>query len=285
MGQSLYENSETARSLYDQADETLGWSLTKVCFEGPEEELTKTSVCQPALYVHGLAALAAWREKGGMPEAGTALGLSLGELTALAAAEAFDFATGLKVVAERGRLMQEACEATHGGMASIIGSDRETVAALCSEFDVDMANLNCPGQIVISGEKEKVDAAVAVAKDRGARMAIPLKVAGAYHSRLMQSAADSLEAFLQGIDIKPPSIPVFSNALGKAISEPDEIKAALVKQVVASVLWEDCMRGAAELGIDTFYEFGPGGVLAGLAKRTDKAWKVSPVCEFADIPG
>lgn len=284
MGQSLFENSPAAKALYEEADATLGWSLSDFSFNGPDEELTKTSVCQPALYVHGMAGLAAWREKGGVPEVGAALGLSLGELTALAAAGAFGFATGLKVVAERGRLMQEACEATDGGMASVIGADRETVAKLCEDFDIDMANLNCPGQIVISGEMAKVEAAAADAKNRGARMAKTLNVAGAYHSRLMQGAADKLEAFLEDIEVKQPKWPVFTNTTGGQVSEPAAIKAALVKQVSSSVLWEDCMANAAALGIAEFYEFGPGGVLVGLARRIDKQLSVTAVAEFADIP-
>src|SRR5882757_2280362 len=150
MGKSLYDGSPAARALYDEADRILGWSLTKVSFEGPEAELTQTKICQPALYVHGLAMLAALREKGRVPEVKIALGLSLGEVTALAAAGVFDFATGLKVVAERGRLMQLACEKSNGGMAAIIGEDRPKVEQLCQEFGIQAANFNAPGQIIVS---------------------------------------------------------------------------------------------------------------------------------------
>ncbi|MGA2444697.1 MAG: ACP S-malonyltransferase, partial [Opitutaceae bacterium] len=188
MGKSLYENSVTARSLYDEANRVLGWDLARISFEGPDAELTQTRVCQPALFVHGMALHAILREQGKLGEVKFTLGLSLGEITALTAAGVFAFATGLRIVAERGRLMQVACEQTNGTMASIMGEEREKVAGLCQEFDVEMANLNCPGQIVISGEKSKINATVAAAKERGMRKVITLNVAGAYHSRLMEPA-------------------------------------------------------------------------------------------------
>ncbi len=283
MGRSLYDNAPAARALYDQANEILGYDFKKVCFEGPEDTLTETRVCQPALYVHGYAVYTLLRDAGKLGEVKAAAGLSLGELTALATAEVFDFATGLKVVAERGRLMQVACETTKGTMASIIGGEKAAVEALCKEFDVDMGNLNCPGQIVISGEKTKVDAAVEKAKGMGFKMVVPLKVAGAYHSRLMASAARDFEAFLKNVPFNAPKFTVFTNVTGQAVKTPDEIKAMLVKQVVSPVRWEDCMRSAAALGIDQYFECGMGGVIAGLAKRTDKAWKVTSVAEYAEL--
>lgn len=286
MGKSLYESSAAARHLYDQADQTLGWSLTRVSFEGPETELTQTRVCQPALFVHGLALLAALRESGKLPsnEPVAALGLSLGEVTAYVAAGVLDFATGLKVVAERGRLMQVACEKTTGGMAAVIGEERSRVAELCQEFGIEAANFNAPGQIIISGEKSSIDAAVAACKERGWKRVMPLNVAGAYHSRLMEPARAAFSDFLQGISFASPRLTVFTNTTGHTVSDPAEIKAALVKQVVSSVLWEDCMRSAAATpGITEFWELGPGGVLAGLARRTEKAWSVRTFSEFADV--
>jgi len=274
MGRPLYEASAVVRDLYAQADETLGWELSKISFEGPEQELTETRVCQPALYVIGCAAHALLKEESDTPEVGVALGLSLGELTALAAASVFDFATGLRIVAERGRLMQMACEQTSGGMASIIGADQAMVVSLCSDFEVDMANVNCPGQIVISGALDRVEKAVKAARDRGAKMAVPLKVAGAYHSRLMEPARQDFEAFLSDITFKPPAIPVFSNTTGMQVSQPDEIRQALARQVVSTVLWDDCMANAAALGITKFYECGPGRILSGLARRMNKSWKI-----------
>lgn len=285
MGKSLCEQSAAARALYDEANRVLGWDLAKISFEGPETELTQTKVCQPALFVHGLATLAALRELGKLPagEPRVALGLSLGEVTAYCAAGVFDFATGLKIVAERGRLMQVACEQTTGSMAAIIGEDRAKVQELCRDFDIEAANFNAPGQIIVSGEKTKVAAAVAAAKDRGMKKVMPLNVAGAYHSRLMEPARAAFAAYLQPIPFAAPKFTVFTNTTGQAISEPAAIKAALVKQVVSSVLWEDCMRSAAAAGAKEFWEFGPGAVLAGLARRTEKTWVVKSIAEYADL--
>jgi [acyl-carrier-protein] S-malonyltransferase len=282
MGKSLYENSAAARSLYDEANRVLGWDLTKLSFEGPDAELTQTKVCQPALFVHGMALHAALKEQGKLPPVSFALGLSLGEVTALTAAGVFDFSTGLKVVAERGRLMQVACEQTVGGMAAIVGEERSTVAALCAEFDVEAANFNAPGQIIISGEKAKIEAAVEAAKARGIKKAMALNVAGAYHSRLMVPARDAFAKFLETVPFAAPKFTVFTNTTGKAVSNPDDIRAALVKQVVSSVLWEDCMRSAVAAGATEFIELGMGGVLAGLARRTDKNWVVKSMAEYSD---
>jgi [acyl-carrier-protein] S-malonyltransferase len=284
MGKSLYAGSPAARALYDEADRVLGWSLTKLSFEGPEAELTQTKVCQPALFVHGLAVLAALREKGRLPEVKFAFGLSLGEVTALAAAGVFDFATGLRIVAERGRLMQLACEQSTGGMAAIIGEERARVGELCKEFGIQAANFNAPGQIIVSGEKAKVDALVAAAKDRGLKRVIALNVAGAYHSRLMEPARAAFAQFLADIPFQAPHFTVFTNTTGQAVGTPGQIRDALVKQVVSAVLWEDCMRSAAAAGATEYWECGPGAVLAGLAKRTDKAWVVKSFAEFEDLP-
>ncbi len=283
MGKSLHENSATARALYAEANDVLGWDLAQVSFEGPDSELTQTKVCQPALFVHGLALHAILKEQGKLAGVTTALGLSLGEITALTAAGVFDFATGLRVVAERGRLMQLACEQSVGGMAAILGEERQTVYDLCAAFDIEAANFNAPGQIIVSGDKAKVDAAVAAAKDRGIKKIIPLNVAGAYHSRLMEPARAAFATFLDGITFNAPALTVLTNTTGSVVSEPADIKAALVKQVVSSVLWEDCMRNALAAGATDFLELGPGGVLAGLAKRTDRAWVVKSAGEFADL--
>lgn len=284
MGKSLYDGSAAARALYDQANQVLGWDLKKLSFEGPEAELTQTKVCQPALFVHGLAVLAALKEPGQLPEVKFALGLSLGEVTALTAAGVFDFATGLKVVARRGELMQQACEKSVGGMAAIIGEERAKIAELCREFDIEAANFNAPGQIIVSGEKARVDALVAAAKDKGLKRVMPLNVAGAYHSRLMEPARAEFAQFLQSVAFNRPAFTVFTNTTGQAVSEPAQIRAALVKQVVSSVLWEDCMRSAVAAGATEFWECGPGGVLAGLARRTEKAWVVKSFSELSELP-
>ena len=285
MGRSLHEQSTAARALYAEANGVLGWDLAKICFEGPDSELTQTKVCQPALFVHGLALQAALRELGKLPggEPRFALGLSLGEVTAYCAAGVFDFATGLRVVAERGRLMQQACEQTTGGMAAIMGEERGKVAELCREFDIEAANFNAPGQIIVSGEKARIDAAVTAARERGIKKIIPLNVAGAYHSRLMEPARAAFEVYLGGVPFAAPKFKVFTNTTGQAVSSPPDIKAALVRQIVSSVRWEDCMRSAAAAGATEFWELGPGGVLAGLARRTEKTWAVKNFAEFADL--
>ena len=283
MGRSLYEQSAAARTLYDESKSILGWDLAKISFEGPEPELTQTKVCQPALFVHGLALLAALREKDRLPAVQYAMGLSLGEVTAYTAAGVCDFPTGLKIVAERGRLMQEACEKTDGGMAAIIGEERPKVAELCAEFGIEAANFNAPGQIIVSGEKTKITAAVAAAKDRGIKKVMALNVAGAYHSRLMEPARAAFAAYLDTVALSAPQFTVFTNTSAQPVTTPEEIKRALVKQVVSPVLWEDCMRAASAAGATEYWELGPGGVLAGLARRTDKAWVVKSFSEFSDV--
>lgn len=284
MGRSLYENSSLARSLFDEADAALGWKLSEICFNGPAEKLTQTSICQPALYVTGYAIQSILKEAGRLENLAACLGLSLGELTALAAADALDFTTGLRVVAERGRLMQEACDATEGSMASIIGGQPEEVEALATRFDIDIANLNCPGQIVISGTKEAIASAVDAARESGAfKRVIPLQVAGAYHSRLMESARVQFAAFLETVEIREPRVTVFTNVTAEALRTPAEIRENLVRQVVSPVRWEDCMRSAAAAGIDHFLECGPGAVLSGLARRIDRSLEVESLSEFEHL--
>ena len=284
MGRSLYENSETAKALYDEANEVLGWDLKSICFNGPDEALTETKVCQPALYVQGYAIFSILKERGLLGDLKAACGLSLGELTALAAAGVYDFATGLRLVAERGRLMQLACDATKGGMAAVIGGTPEEVQRFCDEFGIEIANLNCPGQIVVSGDNAKVLEAVDASKGRF-KLCKPLNVAGAYHSRLMASARDAFAGFVQNFDFKVPEITVYTNVTGGQVSEPQAIKDALVSQVVSSVRFEDNLRNmAADNGIDLFYECGPGKVLAGFAKRIDRELVVSPMSDFEEIP-
>lgn len=284
MGRSLAGAFPSARARFEEADALLGWSLSKICFEGPGEELTKTSVCQPALYVHGYAIAEILREQGRLEGELVAGGLSLGELTAHAVAGTVDFATGLRVVAERGRLMQEACEASQGGMASFIGGEPDDVAALAAEHDVEVANVNSPGQIVISGDHARILAAVEAGKASGKfKMVVPLDVAGAYHSRLMEPARAAFATFLEGVPFAAPRFPVLSNVTAEVAGDPAEIKALLVRQVVAPVRWEGCLRRIVALGCTTAFECGPKGVLAGLAKRTDRSLKVTSLAEAEDL--
>jgi [acyl-carrier-protein] S-malonyltransferase len=268
MGRDLAEQFPTAADLFQKADEVLRRKLSQVAWNGPIEDLTKTSNCQPALFVHGLACLSVLRELGGNFRIGGAAGLSLGEMTAHAAAGTFDFATGLKLVQRRGELMDEACAITNGTMAAMMGGAENDVRQLAADEDVDVANINAPGQIVISGERAKVEAAVGVAREYGIRRATLLNVAGAYHSRLMESAYEQLGAALQHVPVQPPRFPVISNVTGAEVQTPVEIRRALQDQVTGTVRWLDCVERLANLGCDFFIELGPGGVLAGLLRRT-----------------
>src|SRR5438034_874965 len=283
MGHELAEQFSVAADLFRQADEILGRRLSEIAWSGPIEELTKTSNCQPALYVHGLACFAALREVAGdFPITGAA-GLSLGEMTAHAAAGAFNFATGLKLVQRRGELMDEACAATSGAMAAMIGADENTVRALAADADVDVANINAPGQIVISGERAKVEAAIGMAKEHGIRRATLLNVAGAYHSRLMESAYQKLGAVLVHVPVQPPRFPVISNVTGAEVTTPIEIRRTLQDQVTGTVRWLDCMERLVDLGCDLFVELGPGGILAGLLRRTLKDMDVISVSDAESV--
>ena len=270
MGRDLAEHFPIAADLFGQADEILGRNLSNIAWNGPIEELTKTSNCQPALYVHSLAALAILREiAGDFPVAGAA-GLSLGEITAHAAGGTFDFGTGLKLVQRRAEFMDQACAATLGGMAAMIGGLENDVRRLAADEDVDIANVNAPDQIVISGELAKVEAAVGVAKEYGIRRAMMLNVAGAYHSRLMESAYEKLGAVLQDVPIASPRFPIMSNVTGMEVTTPAEIRRTLQDQVTGTVRWFDCVKRLIDLGCNYFIELGPGEVLAGLLRRTRK---------------
>jgi [acyl-carrier-protein] S-malonyltransferase len=283
MAKDWCENSATARAMIAQADAALGFPLSDVMFEGPEDELTKTSRCQPALYLHGLIALALIKERVPNLEIVAAAGLSLGEFTAHAAAGTFSFEEGLKLVARRGLFMEEACQATQGSMAALIGGEEEQVRALAAACDVDVANLNAPGQIVLSGSVAGIDAAVEKAKEFGIRRAIKLNVAGAYHSRLMQSAQDKLAAELAGAAIQSPAIPVVCNYGASVVSDPADIRAMLEKQVTGSVRWTESIRLLREQGHTTFLELGPGKVLAGLVAKIDKDAVVHSVDDLASL--
>jgi len=283
MGGDLAEQFPTAADLFHQADEILGRNLSQIAWNGPIEELTKTSNCQPALFVQGLACLSVLHELAGDFPTGGAAGLSLGEITAYAAAGTFDFASGLKLVERRGELMDEACVATNGAMAAMIGADENVVRQLAADEDVDIANINAPGQIVISGERAKVEAAIGVAREYGIRRATLLNVAGAYHSRLMESAYERLGAALQHVMVQPPRFPVISNVTGEEVETPIEIRQTLQDQVTGAVRWMDCVERLAALGCDLFIELGPGGVLAGLLRRTRKDVDVMSVSDAESV--
>lgn len=280
MGKDLATEFPAVSNLFKQADEILGFPLTQTAFEGPADELTKTSICQPALYVHGLACLAALKEK--LPEFAfdAAAGLSLGEFTAHAAAGTFDFKTGLELVAKRSQAMQEACEKTQGGMAAVIGGEENRIRELAAAADVDVASFNSPGQIVLSGEASKIALAVSLAKEYGARKAVELQVAGAFHSRLMESAYLKLKDVLQSTSIEAPKVPVVCNVDAQAVSDPEAIRRTLSDQVTGSVRWTESVEYLLDqLRCNQLIELGPGGVLAGLVGRIRKG---TPVISFSN---
>jgi [acyl-carrier-protein] S-malonyltransferase len=281
MGKDLAAQFPTAKSWFDRANAALGYDLGRICFEGPEAELTKTEHAQPGIFLVGWIAFELLRERVPGFEFHATAGLSLGEFTALAAAGAMSFEEGLRIVRERGRFMQEACETTTGGMAAIIGLDEATTRQVCSEAGVYLANLNGPGQIVISGASDKLQQACELAKARGAKRALPLSVAGAYHSPLIASAQPKLENALKSIRISQPKIPVISNVTGQPHGAPAEIARGLVEQVTASVRWEDSMRHLLGQGFTEFIELGPGTALSGFMKRIDKNVRMLNV---ADVP-
>lgn len=272
MGKQLVEQYPRATYLFEQANEILGYDLAKLCFEGPADQLDSTVHSQPAIFVASLAALEKAKEE--HPEAfescEMAAGLSLGEYTALVFAGAMTFEEGLKLVQQRGQAMQDAADATPSGMVSVLMLDQEQVEEIRDQARGDqileIANYLCPGNLVLSGENAACERAVEIAEEKGARV-VPLAVAGAFHTKIMEPADSRLADALAGVDMKSPRIPVISNVDAVAHSDPAELKEILVKQVVNPVRWETSVRNMLDQGIDEFYEIGPGRVLTGLLKR------------------
>lgn len=281
MGRDLAEISPAARRVFEQADMALGRSISRICFDGPAEILTESVNCQPAIYTMSLACLAAFQEKTACQPVVTG-GLSLGELAALTAAGALDAAAGIRLVAERGRLMQEACRASEGGMAAVLKGDNAVIAAVCVANGIDVANYNCPGQVVISGTKVGVAAASAELAAKGMRV-MPLTVDGAFHSRLMQPAADRFVAVLAATRLAAPMVPVAQNVVGTVVADPEQIRTNLARQVSGSVRWEECVKAMLAVGVDALVELGPGKVLCGFAQRIDKSVPVCNVGSAADL--
>ncbi|MEG0024527.1 MAG: ACP S-malonyltransferase [Akkermansia sp.] len=283
MGQDLMNAYPTAKKIIEQADKDLGFALSQIMFEGPNEELTRTCHCQPALYVHGLACLAVLKELVPSLTPVAAAGLSLGEFTAHAAAGSYTFAEGLNLVQKRGAYMEEACNASKGTMAAMIGGSDDAVVTLAKECDIDVANFNCPGQTVVSGSLEGVDKAIAGAKSAGFKIAKKLNVAGAYHSRLMRSAQIKLEAELQNVNFNMPTIPVYCNYEGRVIESPDDIRLMLSNQVCGSVRWTASMQKLIDQGQRLFIELGPGKTLAGMMGRICKEATVISIDDVASL--
>jgi [acyl-carrier-protein] S-malonyltransferase len=283
MGKDLAEKFSSAKAWFDRANAALGYDLAKICFEGPEADLTKTENAQPGIFLVSWVCFELLKEKIPNLKFDATAGLSLGEFTALTAAGAMSFEDGLRVVRARGKFMQEACDATRGGMAAIIGLDEKLTREVCAEAGVELANLNCPGQLVISGEAEKISKAVEIAKAKGAKRAIPLTVAGAYHSPLMASAQPKLQAELAKIKICEPTTPVISNVTAQPHGDATEISARLIEQVTSPVLWENSMRFLLAQGFTRFIELGPGTALSGFMKRIDKTAQMLNVADVASL--
>jgi [acyl-carrier-protein] S-malonyltransferase len=281
MGKDLAETFPAARSWFERANAALGYDLASVCFNGPERDLTRTENAQPAIFLVSWVTFELLKERTADFKFEATAGLSLGEFTALAAAGVTSFEDGLQVVRERGRFMQEACEVTQGAMAAIIGLEEAPTREVCAEAGVVLANLNCPGQLVISGEADRIAKACDLAKAKGARRALPLTVAGAYHSPLMASAQPKLKAALERISVRAPAVPVISNVTAQPHENVRSIKGRLVEQVTSSVLWEESMRRLLAQGFTRFIELGPGTALSGFMKRIDKQ---AQVLNIADVP-
>lgn len=276
MGQRLYESLPEARRLYDCAAGVLGYDLAKLCFEGPAEDLDSTVYSQPALFVTSLVALESLKSESPdvVLSCEAAAGLSLGEYTAMVLAGVMDFEAGLSLVQKRGAAMQEAADATPSGMVSILGLERVEVEALCDKARGDdtlqIANLLCPGNIVVSGTNAACERAAELAPSLGAMKAVPLAVAGAFHTQIMRPADEQLAKALDGVPMCKPKIPVVSNVDAQVHHDPEEIRQLLIKQILQPVLWEDSMRHLLSEGFDQFYEVGPGRVLRGLLRRIER---------------
>lgn len=277
MGRQLAETVPDARRLYDQAAAVLGYDLAKLCFEGPEEQLDSTVISQPALFVTSLAALESLRQHAPELVRGcqAAAGLSLGEYTAMVFAGVLDFETGLRIVQQRGEAMQQASDAQPSGMVSILGMEAEQIEQLCNESRGEgeilrIANLLCPGHIAVSGHNAACERIAEAAEKAGAMKAVPLAVAGAFHTPIMQPAVERLAAALAGAELRPPRFPVVSNVDARPHDDPEEIRQLLVRQVVSPVEWESSMRYLLDQGFDRFHEVGPGRVLRGLLRRIDR---------------
>src|SRR5271154_764009 len=283
MGKDLAEKFPSAKTWFDRANAALGYDLAGICFNGPEAEATKTENAQPGIFLVSWVAFQLLKEQAPNLKFDATAGLSLGEFTALTAAGAMSFEDGLRVVRQRGKFMQEACDVTRGGMAAIIGLDETPTREVCAEAGVVLANLNCPGQLVISGEVEKISKAVELAKAKGAKRAIPLPVAGAYHSPLMASAQPKLQGELAKIKICEPTTPVISNVTAQPHGDATEISARLIEQVTSSVLWENSMRFLLAQGFTRFIELGPGTALSGFMKRIDKTAQMLNVADVASL--
>ncbi|CAH1191255.1 Malonyl CoA-acyl carrier protein transacylase [Paenibacillus auburnensis] len=277
MGKDVYEALPQSRAVFEKGDEVLGFPLSQLVFEGPDSELKQTVNTQPALVTTSVAYLEALSGKGLSPD--YVAGHSLGEYSALVAANVLSYEDAVKLVRLRGRFMEEAVPGGQGAMAAVLGAEREALAELCRSISaegstVELANVNCPGQIVVSGSQAGVDAVVQRVKEAGGKRAIRLEVSGPFHSSMMKEAAERLAAELKSITFNAPSVPVIVNVTASPVTDPEEIRELLVRQVFSPVLWQDSVEWLIAAGVDTFVEIGSGSVLAGLIRKIDKNVKV-----------
>lgn len=272
MGKDLYDSFDSIKALFKQADEAVDFPLSKMCFEGPEDELRKTINAQPALVTVSIACLKAAQEVTGnkLPAPAFMAGHSLGEYTALAAADVIDFSTAAYLARERGRLMYEAGLKQPGTMMAILGLDETVLVEICQQTDTKIANINCPGQLVISGATESIAKAAELAKAKGAARVIPLQVSGAFHSPLMQSAVDGMAQILAQITFKDPTVPIIANVTAQPLTVGNQFRDELLHQLCSSVQWQRSMEYLLRQGVTRFIEIGPGKVLTGLIKRIDR---------------
>lgn len=283
MGKDIADAFPECKELFGRADEVLGFSLSDICFEGPAELLTKSNYCQPGIFVTSMACFRALGIKAGSINWAGAAGLSLGEWSALHMAGVLSFEDTLMILEARGRFMQDACEASEGGMVSVIGLPIEKLAEICEATGVYIANLNSESQTVLSGAKKGIEDAAKLATEAGAKRAIVLNVAGAFHSPLMAPAADRLAEVLADIEFASPVVPVISNVTGKPHGEPEDIKTTMLKQVTGSVRWFDGINWLKDNGVTGYVECGPGNVLSGLIKRIDKACTVANIQDIETL--
>ncbi len=285
MGRDLYDNFASARAAFDQADEALGFPLSRLCFEGPEAELLQTINAQPALVTVSYACLKAAQEvtNDGLPPPAFVAGHSVGEYTAVAVAGVLDFATVVCLTRERGRLMYEAGLRQPGGMVAIIGLDQALLAEVCDQTGTWMANINCPGQLVISGVMENLTKAAGLAKAKGARRTIPLSVSGAFHTPLMQTAVDGLSEIITALPFGDPLVPIVANTTAQPMTNAEQVKAEILRQFGKGVQWQPSIEYMVNDGVSTFIEIGPGQVLSGLIRRINKDVKTINIGDASAI--
>jgi [acyl-carrier-protein] S-malonyltransferase len=285
IGRDLYDSFEVARKVFRQADERLGFPLSRLCFEGPDAELQQTINAQPAIVTVSFACLKAANDSGGRQLAPPqyVAGHSLGEYTALAAVGVLDFTDAVYLARERGRLMHEAGQRQPGGMVAVVGLGEASLAEICRETGAQIANINCPGQIVISGARENLSQAVELAREKGASRTIPLEVSGAFHTPLMQPAVDGMAEIIADLNFRPPTVPIIANTTAEPLTAGEQVKEELLRQLCHCVQWQRSVEYMVANGVATFIEVGPGKVLTGLVKRINRDARLENIGSAADV--